>query len=399
MRRDSTHDHVFCEGFSCFLHPTAVTATTLGRAYPRRNSGVGHLSTCTARGQTQHMTSVHSPTRTSPSPERGSDFARLSRQIANAGLFERRGRYYAARLTVVGAGYVAALVGFVAIGDSWWQIPLAALFAVLFAQVALVAHDLAHKQIFRTRKPTEIAGLIVGNLAIGMSYGWWMDKHTRHHANPNHEEHDPDVVPDILVWSDEQARASRGLPRVIGRWQAFLFYPLLTLEGLNLHFSSIRAVLRPTLKHRALEAGLLLTHFVAYPAALLLVLSPDKAAVFFIVHKALWGLYMGSVFAPGHKGMPMLKQGEKLDFLRKQVLTSRNVRGNLFVDNAMGGLNYQIEHHLFPHMPMPHLRHARPIVRRFCTENGIAYHETGLLRSWSEALHHLHTVGAALRHP
>ena len=65
---------------------------------------------------------------------------------------------------------------------------------VVFAQVALVAHDLAHRQVFRTRRPSEIAGRIAGNLGIGMSYGWWMDKHTRHHTNPNHEDLDPDVA-------------------------------------------------------------------------------------------------------------------------------------------------------------------------------------------------------------
>lgn len=327
----------------------------------------------------------------------GSDFARLSRRIAAAGLFEHRHGYYAVRLGIVGGGYLAGLVLFVALGDSWWQIALAAFFAVVFGQVALLAHDLAHRQVFRARKPTERIGPIVGNLAIGMSYGWWMDKHTRHHANPNHSERDPDVTPDIIVWSSEQADASRGLPRAIGRWQAFLFYPLLTLEGLNLHYSSVRALLRRSVKRRKLEATLLCLHFAGYVTALLLVLSPDKALVFFVVHKALWGLYMGSVFAPGHKGMPMPEPGRRLDFLRKQVLTTRNVRGGWFVDNAMGGLNYQIEHHLFPHMPTPQLRHAQPIVREFCREIGVPYHETSLPRSYAEALRHMHRVGAGLR--
>lgn len=267
----------------------------------------------------------------------------------------------------------------------------------MYGQVALLSHDIAHRQVFRTRRPSEITGRIVGNLGVGMSYGWWMDKHTRHHANPNHEELDPDVDPDILVWSKEQAYASKGLPRFIGRWQAFLRFPLLTLEGLNLHYSSVRAVFDPRTKRRALEGMLLLTHFVVFVSALLIVLSPLQALAFFVVHKALWGVYLGSIFAPNHKGMPMLKAGQRLDFLRKQVLTSRNVRGGWFVDHALGGLNYQIEHHLFPNMPTPHLRRAQPIVRAYCAEIGISYHETGLLKSWQEALRHLHEAGAPLR--
>lgn len=330
-------------------------------------------------------------------PRTGSDFAVLSRRIAAAGLSGRKPTYHTARIGTVAALYGGGLVAFFLMGDSWWQLLVAAFFAIVFAQVALVSHDLAHRQVFRTRRPSRIAGLIAGNLGVGMSYGWWMDKHTRHHANPNHEEHDPDVIPDILVWSHEQAVASTGLPRKIGRWQAFLFFPLLTLEGFNLHFSGVRAMFDSRMKHRVVESTLLALHFAGYVAALFVVLDPVKAVVFLLVHQALWGVYMGSVFAPGHKGMPTLKPGEKLDFLRKQVLTTRNVRGSRFVDNAMGGLNYQIEHHLFPHLPMPNLRGAQPIVRAYCAEIGVSYHETGLVRSWAESLAHLHQVGAPLR--
>lgn len=326
-----------------------------------------------------------------------SDFTELSRRISGAGLLERRPGYYLLRGGIVAGMYLAGWVVFALLGQFWWQLGVAALLAVAYGQVALLSHDIAHRQVFRTRRPSEITGRIVGNLGVGMSYGWWMDKHTRHHANPNHEELDPDVDPDILVWSTEQAAASKGLPRLIGRWQAFLFFPLLTLEGLNLHFSSVRAVFNPRTKLRALEGGLLLTHFVAYVSALLIVLTPWQALAFFAVHKALWGVYLGSIFAPNHKGMPTLKAGQKVDFLRKQVLTSRNVRGGWFVDHALGGLNYQIEHQLFPNMPTPHLRRAQPIVRAYCAEIRVSYHETGLLRSWQESLRHLHEAGAPLR--
>lgn len=332
-----------------------------------------------------------------PDSSTGSDYARLSRRVSAAGLFERTPRYYLIRTGLLGGVLGAGIGAFFLIGDSWWALPLAALFAVLSTQIALFSHDLAHRQVFRTRRPTEIAGRIAGNLCTGLSYGWWMDKHTRHHANPNHEDLDPDVEPDILVFSERQGAASSGLTRFFGRWQAFWFYPLLTLEGLNLHYSGLRAVARPGMRGRGVEAALLLTHFAVYLTAVFTVLSPGKAVLFIAIHKGLWGIYMGSVFAPGHKGMPTLTSDDRLDFLRKQVLTTRNVRGGVFTDNAMGGLNYQIEHHLFPSMPSPHLRKAQPIVRDYCAELGLPYHETGLLGSWSEALRHLHRVGAPIR--
>ncbi|MEW9550681.1 fatty acid desaturase [Nonomuraea sp. NPDC050783] len=334
---------------------------------------------------------------TSRPRQRGSDFAVLARRVSEAGLLERRPGYYAIRIGLVAALFAGSWRLFAAVGDSWWQAPVALLLAVAFAQVTLLAHDLAHGQISRSRRTGRIAGLLAGNLAVGLSYGWWMDKHTRHHANPNHEDHDPDVAPDILIWSLKQAEAARGLPRLIGRRQAWLFFPLLTLEGVNLKVSSFRALRRPSLKNRPAEALLLVAHVVAYLGALLVVLPPAKALAFLVIHQACYGVYLGCTFAPNHKGMPVLTAQDELDFLRRQVLTSRNVSGGRLLDVALGGLNHQIEHHLFPSMPSVNLRRARPIVRDHCRSLGIDYAECGLIASWAQALRHLHEVGRPLR--
>ncbi|WP_073952804.1 fatty acid desaturase family protein [Streptomyces kebangsaanensis] len=330
-------------------------------------------------------------------PDAGSDFARLSRRITEAGLLRRRPGYYTVRLGLVTGLLAAGWAAFVALGDTWWQLAVAAFMALAFGQVALVAHDLAHRQVFRRRRPSEIWGRLFGNLGIGMSYGWWMNKHTRHHANPNHEELDPDVAPDILVWSTEQARNSSGLARFIGGHQAFLFFPLLTLEGFNLHVASVRALRSPSMKSRLLEGALLFLHTAAYLSALFLVLSPGKAVAFLAVHQCLFGVYLGSIFAPNHKGMPTFTGDDCPDFLRRQVLTSRNVRGGRVTDLMLGGLNYQIEHHLFPSMPTPHLRRAQVVVRAYCAEIDVPYHETGLIQSYREALSHLHRAGEPIR--
>jgi fatty acid desaturase len=340
------------------------------------------------------------PTATlSPPTARGSDFAALSGLVARAGLLRPRPGYYVARIGLVASLYLAGWVAFVLIGNSWYQLILAPCLAVVFAQLALVSHDIAHRQVFRTRRVSEIAGLVAGNIGIGMSYGWWMDKHTRHHANPNHEERDPDVAPDALVWSTRQADAARGMARLLGAWQAYLFFPLLTLEALSLCVSSVRALRsRPSMRYRRTEAALLLLHFIGYLGIVLLVLSPARAAVFVAVHLGLFGVYLGCTFAPNHKGMPMLTDtDERPDFLRRQVLTSRNVRGGPFVDVLLGGLNYQIEHHLFPSMPTPNLRRAAPIVREYCAQIGVPYADAGLVDSYRQALRYLHAAGEPLR--
>ncbi|WP_436528722.1 fatty acid desaturase family protein [Actinoplanes sp. HUAS TT8] len=329
-----------------------------------------------------------------PAPA-GSDFAALNRRVIEAGLLERRPAYYAVRASVVGALFAGGWAAFFLIGSSWWNIALAGVLGLVFAQAALLAHDVAHRQVFRTRRPSAVAGRIAANVVVGMSYGWWMEKHTRHHNNPNHDDLDPDVQPELLIWATESAWGRRGVKGFVNRHQAGLFFPLLTLLSIDLRISSIKALRRTGMKCRALEAGLMGLHVVAYLAALLLVLSPLQALVFFLVHQAVFGVYLGMTFAPNHKGMPHPAGDE--DYLRKQVLTSRNVSGGRLTDVALGGLNYQIEHHLFPAMPTPNLPRAQPIVREYCERAGVSYEETDLFTSYRQALRHLHAVGEPLR--
>jgi fatty acid desaturase len=224
-----------------------------------------------------------------------------------------------------------------------------------------------------------------------------VDKHKRHHAHPNDVDKDPDVGAGVLVFTAGEAAHRRGITALWTRSQAFLFFPLLFLEGLNLHAASVRELIGPSRRSRWAELGLLAVHAIGYVGLVFWVMSPWQALAFIAVQQGLFGLYMGCTFAPNHKGMPVLGPEDSADFLRRQVLTSRNIRGGPIVDFVFGGLNYQIEHHLFPAMPRPSLRLAQKLVRDFCAHRGVSYRETGMVGSYAEALRHLHDVAAPLR--
>ena len=339
--------------------------------------------------------SAHAGTGT-PTVRTEGTYVELSHVVRDAGLLNRRLGYYAVKFALTLLVFAGGCVAFVVVGDSWWQLGIAVFFAVMFAQLAFLGHDAGHKQIFRGRRANDRVGYALGGL-VGISYGWWMGKHTRHHASPNHEDDDPDLEIPMLAFTQGQSRNRRGFLRWTARHQAALFFPLLLLEGLSLHWSSIEAVWRREGGAHRREAVLLFAHIAAYLTAVFLVLSPPIAVAFIAVHQGLWGVYMGCSFAPGHKGMPTYTGETQLDFLHKQVLTSRNVRGGPWVDVALGGLNYQIEHHLFPSMPRINLRRAQPLVHEFCAEHGIDYAQCGLLRSYRYVLAHLHEVSAPLR--
>jgi fatty acid desaturase len=332
----------------------------------------------------------------SPEPQ-GSEYAMLSKRVRQAGLLDRRLRYYSWKIGLTGLALAAGWTAFALIGDSWWQLGTAVFLAVIFGQMGFLGHDAGHRQVFKTHRANYILGVLCGNLAIGLSCGWWTSKHNRHHAHPNTEDADPDIMIAALAFSGSQARASRGILRLIYRYQAYLLFPLLLLEGVSLHASSIRAMTRRPCKNRAWEAALLGVHHIAYLAGIFLVLSPVKAVAFIVVQQGLFGFYLGCAFAPNHKGMPVLPANDKTDFLRRQVLTSRNVHGGWLTDFALGGLNYQIEHHLFPSMPRPSLRRSQALISAFCAEREVSYCETSLLESYAQALHHLNATGKLAR--
>jgi fatty acid desaturase len=363
-----------------------------------------------ARDDAHQEDNVAAPTQPPAQPEhraaptrantRGSDYADLLRRVKDAGLLQRRRGYYLMKIAGTGGLFIAGWAIFVVIGNSWWQLTVAALLAVVFTQIGFLGHDAGHRQVFRSRRANYVLGLVHGNLAIGLSYGWWVDKHNRHHAHPNQEDRDPDIDIRALAFTAGQARGKRGrVNRFIARHQRYLFVPLLLLEAVQLHLSSARALARRGLRNRTWETLLLSVHVAGYLAAVLLVLSPVKAVVFIVIQQALFGLYLGCSFAPNHKGMPILTSDDRTDFLRRQVLTARNVRGNWLVDLVLGGLNYQIEHHLFPSMPRPNLRRSQALIKAFCHQHGVSYCETTLLRSYAQALRHLHEVGQPLRAP
>jgi fatty acid desaturase len=323
----------------------------------------------------------------------------LSRLIRDRKLLNRRRGGYAARIVVTVGALAATWVAFARLGDSWWQLIVAAVLGFLFTQVAFIGHDAGHQQIARSRRANDQLGLVIADLFVGLSYGWWIGEHNRHHARPNQEGYDPDIGEGVLAFTTDQAAARNGpVSRFIARHQAWLFFPLLTLEGINLHVQAIGWLRRSQVsRYRRTEYVLLGLHAIAYFGALLVVLSPLKVLAFVAIHQAVWGIYMGCSFAPNHKGMPTVGSDSDLDFLRRQVLTTRNVRGNPVTDFLLGGLNYQVEHHLFPNMPRANLRAAQPIVRAYCSDLGVTYSETTLIGSYVCALRYLHSVGAGLR--
>src|SRR3990172_8029609 len=304
------------------------------------------------------------------------DYADLKRLILREGLLDKKLVYYVFN-TVLSLTLLAASLAFL----------------LVVGNFLLQLLNAGHRQIFNGAPRNDLFGLMP-SLLLGLSRSWWIDTHNQHHSNPNDLDLDPHTALPIFAFSEEQAQSKRGLLRFLVAYQSFYFFPILLLEGIGVRIASVQYLLRAEARHRVVEASLMVLHVVLYLGLVFYALSAGQALLFILVHQALFGLYTGSVFAPNHKGMPILDSDSQLDFVRRQVLTSRDVKAHPLTDFWYGGLNSQVEHHLFPSMPRNKLKKAQTIVRAFCEERSIPYRESGALQSNREILQYLHQVSA-----
>jgi fatty acid desaturase len=330
-------------------------------------------------------------------------FAQVLNQVREAGYLQKKPSFYIIRLIAItliasalwtGAGFLA----WAAQQNSWWMVAafaLVALLGVMSAQYGFIAHEASHRQVFRNNKLNDWTGLVLANLFAGLSYGFWLRKHNKHHQRPNQIGEDPDIAIRVLSFTTESKMAKKGVERWFSDRQGYLFPLLLLFTGFDLLLDSVAGLGRKDrpLGIRVLEFSLMMIRQFAPYVVLAIMFGPLWAVAMWFVMMMSFGFFMGAAFAPNHKGMPLIAKDSKLDFFSRQVLTSRNIKGNWLKDNLMGGLNYQVEHHLFPSMARPYLRKAHAIVAEHCRENDITLVEMNLLASYKTIMQHLNKVG------
>jgi fatty acid desaturase len=330
-------------------------------------------------------------------------FSQVLNLVREAGYLQKKPSFYIIRLIAItiiaaalwtGAGFLA----WAAEQNSWWLVAafaLVALLGVMSAQYGFIAHEASHRQVFRNNKLNDWTGLVLAYLFAGLSYGFWLRKHNKHHQRPNQIGEDPDIAIRVLSFTTESKMAKKGVERWFSDRQGYLFPLLLLFTGFDLLLDSVAGLGRKDrpLGIRVLEFSLMMIRQFAPYVVLAIMFGPLWAVAMWFVMMMSFGFFMGAAFAPNHKGMPLIAKDSKLDFFSRQVLTSRNIKGNWLKDNLMGGLNYQVEHHLFPSMARPYLRKAHAIVAEHCRENDITLVEMNLLASYKTIMQHLNKVG------
>ncbi len=299
----------------------------------------------------------------------------LRGELVAAGVFRHRELRSWIELVVMATALAGCLVG---IARTGWlgALILIPVGAVLATSIAMMGHEGSHRSFSASPVRNTILCYLVFPLFGGLGALYWRNKHDRlHHGHPNVEGMDPDIRP--FPFSSSRGDHESCGPKT--RWfqrnfQAVLFWPMTTLMCAGIRRSSIVYLLRYPNKREAAwwaEVACLSVHYAAWLVVPALIWGP---LVSFAVYASLWGLvgvFLALVFAPAHMGLPIVVN-QNHDWLH-QLETTRNLQLPRVVSFFFIGLDYQVEHHLFPKIPHANLPLAASITADWCKRHNVTY--------------------------
>jgi len=306
-------------------------------------------------------------------------YAELRKKITEAGILERDYVYYSLVTFVSFGGFLVSIFFIVSSASILSTIFWSTVFVFFSIQLAGLFHDAGHRAIFKSPKMNDFFGGFVSALA-DVSYSYWKYKHNKHHASPNELEEDPDIEIPFISFTQRKKMANIFEER-LKSYQAYLYFPLGVLALLYFKYKSLSFFRNTPAKYLIWEVPLYIFGLFVWYAAPFLLVPVSHALVFLIFSNLGVGFYLMNIFAPNHKGMPQIENGARFSFLEQQIVTSRDVKSNWFLDILYIGLNYQIEHHLFPNCPRNKLKLIRPYVLSICAKYGFEFSEVSLFET------------------
>lgn len=318
-------------------------------------------------------------------------YAKLRRQVSQAGMLDRSYTYYTILAIATIALFLFSAYQLIITPASWllvlWSI-IGGFFAV---QIAGLIHDAGHRAIAKSTKVNDALGYFYSAL-IAMGFQKWQVKHNKHHASTNVIDEDPDIELPVLCYTKERYLAKKGIAKVLRKYHIWFFYPIGALAGFSARLGSIEHFRSNTTWKNSWQLAIYVVGSFVWYVLPFFVFDSGKALIIFGFINMTMGLYMQTIFAPNHKGMPQIKKGTKLSFMELQICTSRNIRQSWLTDYLYVGLNNQIEHHLFTNCPRNKLRLLIPYVKQMCQELDLEYTSVNYLESMAIILQEMREI-------
>ncbi len=284
---------------------------------------------------------------------------------------------------------------------------------VHYPRTAYLSHDIAHEQWGPRKEKFAQFMFMLAEITQGFGPTWWVEKHELHHAFPNACKAGQDgvLIPidgDIdarpfIVWDKALAdfnlnwktETGRAIALMLARIQTFLFFPMLAIARFNWSWQSIDVAFRNGQK---LEGVLCVAHWVL-GLTLAGFLTPGAAWtgwVWFLVAQLIGGLILACVFVLSHTGMEVYDASDAEGFYDRQARSTRDTPTSAFFDWLAGGLNSQIEHHMFPTMARRNLARMREPTRQAMIECGYSYDSITNREAMQEVLRALKEASEAM---
>lgn len=268
------------------------------------------------------------------------------------------------------------------------------LIALLLAQFAFLGHDAGHRSVHRDGFGRMALGQWCMTAITGMAFEEWFERHSAHHRFCQDESRDPDMEVSMVVSLTPGTRQDRtGLALWFTRWQHWhVWFLSLMFAHSQRHLSQWAVCRSPTIYQR--DLAVLIIHgmlWFAIPCVLLDV-PFSRALIAYLVPLFFLGPYLAAIFWLNHIGMPLVHGGGSISFLEHQAATSRTVLSPKFLDWFFGGLNYQIEHHLFPQVPSGRLGRLQPLVQCTLQSAGVPYNGRSFRASVREVARHFREI-------
>jgi fatty acid desaturase len=230
------------------------------------------------------------------------------------------------------------------------------LIGVAMQQAGWMGHDYVHA---RGRFSFYVASILSGIINC-FSMRWWSHKHNFHHTFPNRKEYDVDIYnePVLHLWFPDETKD------VWHRRYQYIFYPIAyTFLYVSWRIQSLQFVLG---SKNWFERLLIVAGYIW------LACLPWKVAVASVL---IGGFLVAFVVTTNHQPEEMLEdKTHTYNYVVDQALTTRGVVCyDPITEYLFGGMQYQLEHHMFPHMPKYRYPALRPLLKKFCEENGIPF--------------------------
>ncbi len=325
------------------------------------------------------------------------DYRDLTRRLAVAGFFARSRWGFGWRIAVFAAVYLAGFA-YLSTGPGGLACAIACT-AIGLAHIHgnFVAHDAAHGAISKHEWLVQLIGQFFDSFLGGYSFRYFRRSHDLHHYHCNEIDHDPNTMARMFSLSRAACAEKSGWTALTTRWQYLLIPALYPLWSFALRAGGIAYVarnLRRAWREVWIDGVLLALHFALWFSLPVLALGWWGAVACYVAVTVITGCYLAAIVPINHVGMPMLDARTSPGFVAQQLQTTRNLPSSPLRDFLFMGQNSQIEHHLFPWVPTFQLGRGRAIIREFCRERGLVYHECSYRAALREV--HRHYVRIAL---